>query len=36
MKNIIPSNVIAKWTKPEVQFSLKVSGHTDTVTELCV
>ena len=33
MKIIIPSNVIDNWTWPEVLLGLKLSGHSDTLTE---
>ena len=33
VKNIIPSNVIDIYTRLEVLLGLKLSGHTDTLTE---
>ena len=33
LKNIIPSNIIDVYTRLEVLLGLKVSGHTDTLTE---
>ena len=32
-KIIIPSNIIEIWTRLEVLLGLKLSGHTDTLTE---
>ena len=32
-KIIIPSNIIKIWTRLEVLLGLKLSGHTDTLTE---
>ena len=32
-KIVIPSNIIEIWTRLEVLLGLKISGHTDTLTE---
>ena len=33
MKNVIPSNIIGVYTRLKVLHGLKLSGHTDTLTE---
>ena len=34
MKIILPSSIIVKWTGSELLLALKLSGHTDTFTEI--
>ena len=33
VKNLIPSNIIDNYTRLEILLGLKISGHTDTLTE---